>query len=71
MDRDHESPSSSEKQPPSVGEDVVRTAAPMPELLRQFSEEELKRLEKALLRKIDLRLLPSMILIYIMNYLDR
>ncbi|KAH7316981.1 major facilitator superfamily domain-containing protein [Stachybotrys elegans] len=46
-------------------------AAKSPKSLRRFSEEELKQLEKALLRKIDLRLLPSMIIIYIMNYLDR
>ncbi|KAH8892983.1 MFS general substrate transporter [Thozetella sp. PMI_491] len=43
----------------------------MPEILRGLSEAELKSLEKAVRRKADLRLLPTMILIYIMNYLDR
>ena len=52
--------------------EVIRdTGLQLPEILRKFSEEELRVLEKKLLRKVDLRLLPTMILIYIMNYLDR
>ncbi|KAI1254959.1 hypothetical protein MGN70_003021 [Eutypa lata] len=43
----------------------------LPPLLRNLPPEELKALEKKLVRKIDIRLLPTMILIYIMNYLDR
>nr|XP_036580136.1 TNA1 is necessary for nicotinic acid import into the cell [Colletotrichum truncatum]KAF6787968.1 TNA1 is necessary for nicotinic acid import into the cell [Colletotrichum truncatum] len=43
----------------------------LPELLRDLSEEEFKALEKSLIRKVDYRMLPTMILIYIMNYLDR
>lgn len=43
----------------------------LPEILRRYSAAELKTMEKKLLRKVDLRLLPTMILIYIMNYLDR
>lgn len=42
-----------------------------PELLRGLSDNELKALEKKLLRKIDYRLLPTLGIIYIMNYLDR
>ncbi|KAM6519362.1 hypothetical protein FALCPG4_013002 [Fusarium falciforme] len=49
----------------------VEENSQMPEILRSLSEEELKTLERRLLRKVDLRLLPTMILIYIMNYLDR
>ncbi|CVK86163.1 related to nicotinamide mononucleotide permease [Fusarium mangiferae] len=45
--------------------------SPKPEALQHLSDEELTALEKRLRRKIDLRLLPCMILIYIMNYLDR
>jgi hypothetical protein len=45
--------------------------SPKPEALQPLSDEELTALEKRLRRKIDLRLLPCMILIYIMNYLDR
>lgn len=35
------------------------------------TSEEYKRLEKALVRKIDIRLMPIIILLYILNYLDR
>ncbi|KAL1860571.1 hypothetical protein VTK73DRAFT_7270 [Phialemonium thermophilum] len=43
----------------------------LPPLLRDLSPEELDACEKRLVRKVDLRLLPALILIYIMNYLDR
>lgn len=43
--------------------------APSP--VHDLSVEERRRLEMALVRKIDLRLLPMIILMYIMNYLDR
>jgi hypothetical protein len=42
-----------------------------PESLRGVSPEEHKRLEQALVRKIDMRLMPMLVLMYIMNYLDR
>ncbi|KAH9886132.1 major facilitator superfamily domain-containing protein [Xylariomycetidae sp. FL2044] len=42
-----------------------------PPLLRDLSEEEYRALEKKLVRKMDIRLMPTVILIYIMNYLDR
>ena len=42
-----------------------------PPLVRALSADERARLERALVRKIDLRLLPMIILMYIMNYLDR
>ncbi|KAF5501191.1 MFS transporter prlL [Colletotrichum siamense] len=53
------------------GQTTEWPARPLPELLRNLSEEELKDLEKKLIRKVDMRMLPTMILIYIMNYLDR
>jgi hypothetical protein len=53
------------------GEGVMVQTRELPELLRDLSPEELKECEKKLLRKIDLRLLPTLILIYVMNYLDR
>ena len=53
------------------GDAINIRASELPELLRDLSPEELKECEKKLLRKIDLRLLPTLILIYIMNYLDR
>jgi len=43
----------------------------LPETLRDLSEDERKGLEKKLLRKIDLRLLPILVIMYILNYLDR
>ena len=42
-----------------------------PPLVRDLGHEERARLERALVRKIDLRLLPMIILMYILNYLDR
>ncbi|KAF2396352.1 pantothenate transporter liz1 [Trichodelitschia bisporula] len=43
----------------------------MPELVRAMSVEEREEAEVQLRRNIDLRLLPMVILMYIMNYLDR
>lgn len=51
--------------------DATLLTREMPELLRDKSPEELQAMEKKLVRKIDIRLLPMLILIYIMNYLDR
>lgn len=42
-----------------------------PEILRGMSAEERTALEKKLRRKIDFRLLPMIILMYILNYIDR
>lgn len=50
---------------------TARSRREPPELVKHLAPEERARLEKALTRKIDLRLLPMLILIYIMNYLDR
>ncbi|KAK2059142.1 MFS general substrate transporter [Colletotrichum caudatum] len=43
----------------------------LPDLLRELSADEIVALEKGLIRKLDMRMLPTMILMYIMNYLDR
>lgn len=42
-----------------------------PPLVRIMSDEERSVREAHLVRKIDLRLMPMIILMYIMNYLDR
>jgi hypothetical protein len=42
-----------------------------PTLIRNLKPEERKKLEKSLMRKIDLRLLPMIIIMYILNFLDR
>lgn len=42
-----------------------------PELVRHLTAEERKQKERVMVRKIDFRLLPPVIIMYIMNYLDR
>lgn len=42
-----------------------------PEIIRALSAEERAVLEKKMRRKIDLRLLPLIIIMYILNYIDR
>lgn len=62
---DHVSDTSRENVP------ATRPKREPPPLVKDLSGEERQRLELALVRKIDLRLLPMIILMYIMNYLDR
>lgn len=50
---------------------TTRSKRQPPELIRNLTPEERAGLEKKLIRKIDGRLLPMLILMYIMNYLDR
>lgn len=50
---------------------TTRRKREAPPLVKDLSSEDRKRLELALVRKIDLRLLPMVILMYILNYLDR
>lgn len=51
-------------------EGVQRAIAP-PVLVAAMSPERRAEAEKALVRKIDFRLMPMIVLMYIMNYLDR
>lgn len=53
------------------GVPTITTRREPPEFVKDLSPEERLRLETALVRKIDFRLLPMLILMYIMNYLDR
>ena len=53
------------------GDDSDNKLAEHPELIKNMSLEERQHSEKALVRKIDLRLLPMIVLMYIMNYFDR
>ncbi|KAK3185732.1 hypothetical protein K4F52_005597 [Lecanicillium sp. MT-2017a] len=48
-------------------------AAPpnLPPLLQGMAEEERRQLERRLVSVLDIRLMPMLVLIYIMNYLDR
>ena len=50
---------------------ATRTRKEPPELVRNLSTGERQHLEKVLVRKIDFRLLPMIVIMYIMNYLDR
>ncbi|KAL6454784.1 hypothetical protein SBY92_004255 [Candida maltosa Xu316] len=43
----------------------------LPESLQHMTQLELKELDKKTTRRIDLRLMPMLILIYILNYIDR
>lgn len=43
----------------------------MPEILRSRNPEELQVMEKKLVRKIDLRSLPLLIILFLLNILDR
>lgn len=72
MEKDIQKKLSSDEADISVHDGHLQYAAsPRPAALQHLSEDELKQLETRLRRKTDIRLLPSMILIYIMNYLDR
>lgn len=42
-----------------------------PAYVRNLTPEDRKRIENSLRRKVDTRLLPMIVLIYVMNYLDR
>jgi hypothetical protein len=58
------------------GESVIRSEPTTrrfeaPEFIRNWTPEERHAAEKKLKAKIDLRLMPMIILMYIMNYLDR
>lgn len=71
MDSKPEYDTKSGERDSSLDQGQTQVLVPKPEILQRLSDDELAALEKGLTRKIDLRLLPSMILIYIMNYLDR
>ncbi|KAL8937129.1 MAG: hypothetical protein Q9216_004576 [Gyalolechia sp. 2 TL-2023] len=55
----------------STGSPPVRRRREAPPLVRDLAPEERARLEKVLVAKIDLHLLPMLIIMYLMNYLDR
>jgi len=61
------------KDPAFYKEDAVSVveATPLPETLQGLSKDEIRLLEKKLVRRIDLRLLPMLVIMYILNYLDR
>lgn len=69
---------SSDEKPPiksgldSDGDAVsVQRGLEPPEFIKGLTAEEREELEKKLKRKIDTRLLPAIIVMYILNYIDR
>lgn len=63
---------SSNNIPPQTGAGSgVRRGLQPPEFLLHMSMEQRQELETKLMRKIDLRLMPAIILMYILNYIDR
>ncbi|KAJ5361139.1 MFS general substrate transporter [Penicillium brevicompactum] len=56
---------------PSKDDNVTHLAFQMPACLANLSPEERDQMEKKLVRKIDTRLLIMMVVMYILNYLDR
>lgn len=50
---------------------VVRGRHQPPPYVKSLSSKERECVERALVRKIDVRLIPPVILMYILNYLDR
>lgn len=55
----------------STKKGIVIDNGGLPPLLRDLGPEEIAILEKRLKRKIDWRMMPPLIVMYIMNYLDR
>ena len=54
----------------SLNEELAQNLE-LPESLKDLTDEEFEALERRTKRKIDLRILPMVVLIYILNYLDR
>ncbi len=49
----------------------VRSRLQPPEFLKNMPPEQRAELEAKLMRKIDYRLMPAIIIMYILNYIDR
>lgn len=57
----------------AIGSEVEKSPSNdfKPEILRQYSDEELATMEKKLVRKLDFRCLPILIILFLLNILDR
>jgi sugar phosphate permease len=56
---------------PSTKDDPNPVVEGMPVSLRNLTPEERQHMEKKLVRKVDSRLLIMIVIMYILNYLDR
>lgn len=59
----------SDAEKPTLTEGPSRVQPPA--WLASMTQEERDELEKKLKRKIDIRLMPAIIIMYILNYIDR
>lgn len=50
---------------------ITANASGLPEILRQYTESELKAMEKSIVRRLDIRTLPILVILFIVNILDR
>ena len=55
----------------SATEEVVAARRRMPDTLRGLGELDLQRLNRQVVRKVDLYVLPAIGILYILNYIDR
>jgi len=53
------------------GNTTTRHGLELPEILRQYTESELKAMEKSIVRRLDIRTLPILVILFILNILDR
>lgn len=60
----------SARSPDQPAKEPPRGLSP-PEIIRHWTAEERERHEKKLLRKMDIRILPMIVIMYILNYIDR
>ena len=49
----------------------ARTPLEPPESVRRLTTDERAKLERRLVQKMDLRILPMIVIMYVLNYLDR
>lgn len=54
-----------------AGSEQLQQELEIPDSLKHMSSDELAAFDKKVTRKIDLRILPALVWIYILNYLDR
>lgn len=64
-------PVSSHKMQKEDNVDEQQLGLELPEILRSLTDVEKKQLERRLVKKLDARLMAPLIVMYILNYLDR
>jgi hypothetical protein len=69
--QDDSSGSADERVLPTSVVSEARSRLIAPEIIRNLTPEQRDELERRLKRKIDWRLMPAIIIMYILNYIDR